>query len=328
MVGQAVGVSASVQPSDVLPSPIPAGTFTWSVGSYAVGNYQASNNTQYDSGGNPTPGSATYSVGVVLPIILNTEAINFYWVDDGTKTVSCSITGLSCDPSVKFTVNRPAGANVQAQTGTVELHQTGNGGYYLQAGGSASNIGINFTFTVPTGGGSWEWIQLVESTSRSAIEQNGHTAQINVNSLNGSPSLGILDTTLPYEAGLTNGSTTNDNPSEQVNPFVLYPASPTSLNNKSLTDIVSASDSDTFEDWLMYMPPGNGNIWVPVGTVQWKWDGKANRVKDQNGNYTANWLPALGSSAGAITVTQQYQDEKHNFPQWNNNVVNGYYTLQ
>ena len=322
MVGEEWVISASVQPSDLIPSPAPAGTFTWNVGGYAIGGYDTSNNTQYANGNpnQPVPGSATYSVGTTLPLTLNTQSIAFYWVDDGTKTVSCSISGLSCSPSAKFTVMRPTGASVQTQPGMVELHNSG-GQYFLKAGGAANNIGILFTFTVPAIGGSWEWIQLVESTSRTVTEADGHTAKINVNGLP------VLDTNLPYDF-VANGSSTNDNPGEDVNPFSLNPASPSSLSSTLLNDVVSASDSDTFKDWLMYMPPTNNSIWVPIGTVGWSWNGSASMQKDKNGNYTGNWLPALGSPAGAVTVTQQYQDEKHAFPEWNNNVIDGYYTLQ
>jgi hypothetical protein len=57
----------------------------------------------------------------------------------------------------------------------------------------------------------------------------------------------------------------------------------------------------------MFLPPGTGSLWVPVGEVKWQWAVHVNKGTDQNGNtiwqYAANpTQPSVLGTYGPFSI--------------------------
>jgi hypothetical protein len=84
---------------------------------------------------------------------------------------------------------------------------------------------------------------------------------------------------------------------QSVNPFQDSPSA------QAVTDIVSLSIADSFENYLEYNP--GGGQWVPLSKVTWNWSGA--------GSFSGtNW--SLTSSSNPTPSVSDTQD----YPRWTN----------
>jgi len=324
IVGQGVQLQALVQPSDLLPNPIPNGYCTWTVAG-AVYGYTAVN-------------TSSQCIGVVInlsssnPNGLSSATPHFYWVKGGSQSVSLQISGMPGTVQATFVVQRPTGANVSPVPGTVSLDLDSNGVFYLHDGVNRFPYsGMEWDFTIDnTYPGQWQYVQLVQSTSRVYTEASGSTWSIHSPSVQGPSSNPVLDTNLPYTfvPNPSTGMRQGDSPSSDVNPLTLMPAYPSSASGTVLNDVVKASVSDSFKDWLMFRPTGTDaagtdSIPVPIGTFTWNWYGQTSRTISASGQ-SSQWSPNAGSVAGK-SIPGSYADEQSTFPQWNANIKQRYY---
>lgn len=147
IVGERIGLAASVLPTGVTVS-----GFQWSIPGYIVGGYSADSNT----------GSVNQNVAV------NDSAATFYWVDGGdSRSVTCSVTlgGTICSGTTTFNVRRPT-AQITSTTGSVDIDKSSTP-WGLRFGVPWPGIAFTQTITIPSGfSGSTEWVQLADPLRR------------------------------------------------------------------------------------------------------------------------------------------------------------------
>jgi len=74
--------------------------------------------------------------------------------------------------------------------------------------------------------------------------------------------------------------------------------------------------NDSFTSWMMYQPPGNNSIWVPLQNLTWNWGGVANLQNGKSGSYwSVTQTPLLFSSAATNTST---------YPSWTQTLPVGF----
>lgn len=82
---------------------------------------------------------------------------------------------------------------------------------------------------------------------------------------------------------------------------------PAQLVDSSVTEVTR---HDTFQDFYMYKPYGQPNIWVPVMELDWNWEADAYRTGDPNldGGWVLNCSSSPPNAAAAFPT--------YNFPSW------------
>ena len=191
--------------------------------------------------------------------------------------------GLDVTGSQTFTIEKPS-AQLDIYMGTVtDLPTSTNPNavalqqiYTDPPTGNAYGISWYGTITTPakyaSSGdyGSWNWTQLI--TAQRQEKNNGVYWQFAVNTTNPATVINgwsVLDGTYPYDNswyaadGTRTGSA--DSPSQPLD---------------SSTAIREYDVSDSFDDYLMYQPPGSGSLPVPLKLTDWYWEFQA--LKDDS----------------------------------------------
>ena len=138
-------------------------------------------------------------------------------------------------------------------------------GFFSKAvGGDKYGIDYTGSVTTPSGwpAGKWNWVQLVKSHREFHNTTGTHTGM-------GDGTTSKLDTFYPYKPEPYSG-----------NPLVAgsYPADASEhidhdLPSEPLFGRVSIEVHETFETYLMFLPPGSGSRYVPLQQVGWVWGG-------------------------------------------------------
>jgi hypothetical protein len=213
--------------------------------------------------------------GYPIPLTLtNTNTVSFFWVDAGTKTVTCSAVcgGATTTATATFNVLGPS-ATITATPGSVRIG-TDSRGLPIIAYGNSTNLGMafsNISFSIPAGFTNYntEWIQILTSISNTITISNTATGSIVPHvRQTGQPT---LDHFYPYYVRNTNN--VSDSPS-----VPLYVPSES-----------SATDSRGFKMWFMIQPLG-GN-YVPLCSATWSVSGTATGY----GGSVTNWASSAES---------------------------------
>lgn len=208
---------------------------------------------------------AEWTNGYPQPLTITTNSsIFFFWVDAGSKQVSCSAMcgGVSWSTNVTYSVVRPT-ISVNALTGTVVLgHNSYGSCLCFGVVNPPTDVGILFTnsLTMPAGTNynnghtnySTRWIQLITSNPATITTSNS----VNDVVVHSCQTVGtVLDTRYPYPP--TTLTSADDSPS-----IALW-----------APNEIAASDKQDSKMWLMFKPD-NGN-WVPLWITTWNCTGAA-----------------------------------------------------
>jgi hypothetical protein len=275
-----------------LPSGVTVASQSWSVGGTIVGGYSASS----------ASGSATAAT-------LNQQSTTFYWASAGnslpvTFTLNLS-NGQSPKASVTFNVAGVTSPSMGPQNyGSLTIDNlTGcsqqQGGPYMVygnisgpapgcAGQYTGTPGMSFapSGTQPSGGGTFSFVQLINSDSRNYTSSSGNYSC--------SHSSG-LDTGYPYPVNNVGNATDA--------PFIPLPSTYT-----------TASRTFNATMWLMWTPStapsgctGSAcTIPVPLGYTTWQFSGSTTQ---SNGTWGT---PSGSGSAGSLTLANGA------YPTWSN----------
>lgn len=275
-VGQEIALSASVSP----PPCTTASSPSWSIPSSGVA-----------TGGYVVSSPPLTSSETPLPLSTASSPI-FYWKVPGNQTITYQYTMSGGGSSVSSPI-ATAGFNVLGPTGAV-VHTCGGNvsscsndaslgtvrigaGPSLEFGGTASNVGINFTAsaTLPSGypNSRFNWVQLETKDIFVLTPTNGGAVQTCVPTSQPVATTGTgLDTQYPTD--ITNP--TEDNPD-----YVL-----TSTYNE-------VTRTFTARMYLMWTSGLTNSVPVPLGYVDWQFSGDATLV-----NATSNtWTIKSGSGS-------------------------------
>ena len=267
--------------------------FQWSVPGYAISNFYVSPDT---------------STGMVVePFPKTNSGVNFYWVDGGSKDVSCDVTvmGQTLTAKATFDVLRPtATLTVQMSTNQPPV-SIGNAGYpgdgiTLHPGSYASPastwIGI---VTAPiNGAGAIAFTQLAAPDRH--IRFTNNVAQKwtsnGTNMLDGR--FGVqYDGETPIESGGARSIIRSDTPEQGVD------------------GLKHVSANDHFQTFLMYKYGGDsGNsIWVTLQTFSWSWGGTAD--SGTNGVWSLSGISLTNTPSIDSTALPQWKGSAGNL-QW------------
>lgn len=292
VVGQQIALTALYSP---LPSGVTVSSQSWSVGGTIVGGY--------------TPTPTSYSSGATTAATLNQQSTTFYWASPGnsikvTFTLNLS-NGQSPKATVTFNVAGVTSPSMGAQNyGSLTIDNlTGcsqqPAGPYLVYGNISGPAppcpgqytgtpGITFTpsGTAPTGGGSFSFVQLINSdTTTYTNASGGHLACTYASG---------LDTQYPYPQ--VSGSATDA-------PFAPLPST-----------YVTASRTFNATMWLMWTPSAVPSgctgtactIPAPLGYRIWQFSGSTTQ---SNGTWSTP--TGSGGTSGSFTIANGA------YPTWN-----------
>jgi len=231
-------------------------------------------------------------------MLTNTNSVSFFWVDGGTKSVTCCgvAGGVTNTATSTFTVVRPTNY-VTTTTGSVIVGNYSIYGLYMLFGDRthADTVGILFsnTLIIPSGfsNGNIQWVQL-HTSSRSSIT--------NTNSVSGvvphyKETVGtVLDRRYPYPSDTTN--TASDSPGVTL----------------AFSTEIGASKNQASKMWLMFQPAGSTN-WVPLTIVAWNCTGSATGF----GPRATNWF-----LRGTNITASPCVDSGTEYPIWTDNDSN------
>ena len=291
IVGQQIALTALYS----LPSGVTVSSQSWSVGGTIVGGY--------------TPTPTSYSSGATTAATLNQQSTTFYWASPGSSikvtftlnlsngqspkaTVTFNVAGVS-SPSMgvknygSLTIDNLTGCS-QQPAGPYLVYGNLSGPVPGCAGQYTGTPGISFTpsGTQPSGGGSFSFVQLINSDSRQYTTSSG---TVSCSSSSG------LDTGYPYP--LNNVGNATDAP------FIPLPSTYT-----------AASRTFNATMWLMWTPSAlpsgcNGaacTIPVPLAYTTWNFSGSTTQ---SNGTWGT---PSGSGSAGSLTPANG------TYPKWSN----------
>lgn len=183
---------------------------------------------------------------------LTSNTVDFFWHDGGDGrqvTYTATIDGAQFSASTTFNVKRPT-YTITPVSGTVGVgNYWAEPGWWLYCGNPDSIPGIEFSSIVAEpqgfGSGGTRWVQVVNSALRRIRLSDGwyRSPEEDKCDIDGWP--------LTF---------TSDSPAQ-------------SLNAGELGDIEEATTNDSYSRYLMYMPAGTGNYWVPLAVVHWGWSG-------------------------------------------------------
>jgi hypothetical protein len=196
-------------------------------------------------------GFETGASGGPLTLVNTAEQeVLFYWVTQGTYSVSYTVSGQSA--SATFAVVAPKFNSITVTPSKIYIQPT-----WLRLGNAPSPPpGMAFTGSIsPASGysGLLEWVQIINSL-KEQFEFTSGTLQ------NCSDS--GLDNTYPYgnsSPPTQTSAATNDSPAIEL------PSS----------NYEYASRSDSFSMYLLWQPALPNAIFVPLGLVNWSWAGSA-----------------------------------------------------
>ncbi len=253
---------------------------------------------------------------------------HWHWSKDETVTVSCTAQA-SFNGQVFGTVTGQQQVQVWApyyyfgnDTGGVFIDPLSNSpGNYRLAARNMPNVsvrGSNWqgTVTIPSlfsssGNGAWRYLQII-TPGRKKTLFNGDPDNCTENGNTG------LDTSYPYPA--------DSNPADSLyDPFTVASAGGSTndawLDDDSLhqtgdsprtilTDtIYSANIDESFQVYMMYLPPGSDSQWVPLHKFAWRW-----YADDTIPLPDGSWLSwPSGQSAGYVARSSSNRCYDHPF---------------
>ncbi len=210
---------------------------------------------------------------------LNKAGVDYYWVDgsDGREvTYTATVDSKTFTGKTTFNVKKPT-STLSAEIGFVKVFKSTRGWALALVKANSSGITFAASFSEPSGfkNGTGQFWQVILNTS---VNFTGGNYQ-NISKT------GVLDGDgLPYE----------NLPNAVDNPYVILPDACTMVSRQ-----------DSFKMWVMYKPFESDSIWVPLRSVQWYWNGVAERegVKD-------DWKLISGSQGAQGSVSTSI------FPEW------------
>jgi len=287
IVGQQISLSCALVG---LPgsTPPPITNYSWTVPGYAVSNFYC---------------APDLSTGMVIePFPKTTNETDFYWVDGGTKQISCTVQseGIPLVAQTSFNVLRPAVNFIGAINGLISYDSNfafGTGESNLHFGGSTSNgiitHGIDCTASNPNVVGCSDY----GFTVVQVITQNSHTDIVAGASYIIQDGTG-LDTFDPLaDLGHGYGTVYSDSPGISI----------------SNTNVTTLSKSGSYQTVLMFQPFGVNSISVPIKEIDWNWSGAGTFTNGQ-------WVLASSPTNAAITLNNH---DTTTFLQWTNVVITG-----
>ncbi len=251
---------------------------------------------------------------------LTNPTASWYWNDlmgsgaSTSETVSCTATvtpptgsPLTVTAEKKVNVWRPnwratgEGGIMQV---SVPFYANSTDDFWLWAGplaGSSNGVGMYWEATVsppstpsPTlfGAGSIQLVQIITpnlSYTKSVLFGIPYTRNSPENGQEG------LDSTCPYgwETVTAPNYSASDSPGLQL-----------------LSNTISATVADVFEDYLMYEPPGSGQ-YVPLAHFNWSTNGNATQPSSGGWAAYSGSAGTVSPSGSAVPFTQY-----HDFPAW------------
>lgn len=241
--------------------------------------------------------------------------LNFYDQAADTVTVKCVVNftfpkdskGNAKSGSVTVTAKpinflKPKATNwgiksgiVRSPNGVTGLFNVPGDTVYMD-GQSWHDVVINVPSQFP--GGQFSFAQTLTSnrTVYRELPQGSTASAYYVQTNNG---VNGLDTIFPYFTPFTipnqpaNKELAGDSPQVAVpgyNVTITVPSSDTGGTNWNKT-----TASDQFTTWLIYMPPGQNSIWVPLQNYSWSWSGTM--------MYDAGWTQTAGNPTAGGTPT-------------------------
>jgi hypothetical protein len=288
IVGQKISLTCGLDGS----TPPPITNFAWTIPGYAVSNFYVSPD-------------AFHTNGYPIPLTtIKTNGADYYWTDDGSKQVQCTVTamGQTLSAQTMFNVVKPS-ATIAAITSSVELGTNKNARYYgLCFGTNSGQPGILFsnTFTMPPGTNynfgntnySIEWVQILNPVSLTV--RNFYHSSSGTNTLTRAITNYVLDTEYPYP--YSSNQSAQDSPSTSA----------------QISDLIFTSKNLNAKMWLMFQP--SGGEWVPLRAVTWNMSGTAT-------NSGAGWILTDRSWA----TNPPDSDAISSYPVWTNNSQNVHY---
>jgi hypothetical protein len=287
--------------------------FEWSVDGTVYTNFYISTDS-LQTNGYPTPLTNT-----------NSQNIACFWVDGGTKNVSCSAIcgGTTCSTNVAFTVVRPT-FSVSTTKGSVAVGTNGGGALNMLFGNANPGpVGISLSWTMvsfPLNNSSVKlgWCQLITSnldiiTTISNIVTN--IVKITNNVTNIVNVTNCVTNVIPH---------TNETVGTVLDGIFPYPCYPDGHADDSpsialfVNNETGAFDTLSATMWLMIQPTTNNGVpvsgnWVPANTTAWSCAGTAAGF----GTNASNW----SLSRTNISVLTN-GDSGITYPIWTNNATN------
>ena len=219
--------------------------------------------------GNPVGGySASRASASVTSLPSSSGAsYTYYWISAGsglTQTYSYTMSGggsssFSTPTTITFNVAGPTSISVSKSTGQAMIIDVG--GPRLGFGSSSGTPGfaVSVSATAPANGqNTYQWVQLINSDTIVRSLASGGTQTCTVTLTPASGSAPYLDNNYPYDFA----DSTNDSPLSEA------------LSN-SWSDY---SRSFSARMYLMYDPGTTNSIVVPLGYVDWTFNGSASVV--------------------------------------------------
>lgn len=297
-VGQQISLScALVGPSGPVSSPIT--NCQWTIPGYTISNYTANG----------------YSAKVWTNFLTTTNNVQYYWVDGGSKQVSCTATsgGFAFTAETTFNILRPEATWTLTPKGHVAVDTNYYGGipgwYYLHTGvGHTTNDAgmlysyhatdlkgysgtYNFSFVQIA---SFDWkvnLDLVlAGTNRASECLAGRGLDNGELGLNGHPSADYW-----YERWFFSSGDTDDTPSDWL-----------------MSSYYFDWRRDNFECYLLFQP--DGGIPVPIKLATWNWYGRAQKV-DTNVPPRFVGVPPFTDPQPAVGA------DCYAFPEWTSNAA-------
>ncbi len=249
-----------------------------------------------------------------LPTDITTTSYGpFYWISIATYTMTYQYTLTNGETSpvstAKFKVGGPQGINLYTCGGNVVSGCTQttalgkvviNTGPKIQFGGTATNVGIEFTASAKAPPGDFSYVQEITNDVTTRTLTNGTVQTCYAPEDPAVDVFPALDNTYPYASG----AKTNDNPG-------------TGLSN-ALTLLSRAFSAQMFLLWTPKAAAGctggtSCTIPVPLGSVNWSLNYAAKLTNAQQDT----WEVTSGSgSANAFVASDTY-------PTWSSATMNG-----
>ena len=290
IVGQQMNLTCQLSVTNQYMTNFPLANFQWTVPGFAISNYVVA----------PDASSAT----VVTNFPLNNSNVVFYWVDGGTKQVQCSATvaGKTVTGKVTFNVNKPLpNFSVEAWGSVTADANYIDPGLYLHFGkGTGNDIGIAMSLTNvpinPSNGifyGAYFVTQLLGKNVRENVTTGTNVSgwQFDQQGLDNQVEFDKVTASMPGD--LTSNPLWVDSPSIQFGGIYRW-----------------VSESESFTNYLMFLPPGGNSIAIPMYLASWGWTGSAKTNGASGGILLSHSVPPP-----TVAVTTD-------FPQWTNLVTN------
>ncbi len=326
LIGQ--GCTAYIQAGPLPNGTITFSNFNWTVPGQTFAQFQV---------------ATDQSAGQAIPVD-STEWTkpnpHWYWSKDEAVTVSCTAT-VSVNGAVLGTVTGQRAVTIWAPdylfkplAGPVSVGtRSASGGplsLQLYAGGPADANGVwdppgvknggrvstpNLFRLSPTGNagtGSWEFGQIIFPGRWLYYYDNAGSPQVAPLNYNGQK---LLDNSWPYQYGTAGAPWAADSVDQSPQPNIPTYWMEDSPGNGLVDYYYREKADESFNDYMMYLPPekGNGSQWVPLHLFAWKWQADVSRF----GTWAIGWSP---QPPGYTSIISSARCTTH--PQWSGLLTN------